>query len=171
MFRLKVIARKYHRQIALVSFPALLVMIASGVVLSLSPFSSTLQPPMAKGTSEGFSLTASQILEVAQTVDDGEIRNWSDIAQIDVRPHAGILRVRSKNHYEIQIDGHTGQILSRSFRPKTWIVKIHDGSFFGDWAHRLLFPVTGLLALLLSITGLLITPLFRGSKRNPVDHG
>ena len=61
------------------------------------------------------------------------LESWDDINRIDIRPDKGIAKIRSKNHWEIQIDSETAEVFSVNYRRSDIIESVHDGSFFTDY--------------------------------------
>jgi uncharacterized iron-regulated membrane protein len=137
----------------IISLPLILI-ISTGVLLIIKKQSSWVQPPSQKGISEELTLSFAEVISVAQTVKEANINDWSDIDRVDVRPSKGMLKVRAKNSYEIQIDTKTGEILQVAYRRSELIEGIHDGSFFHDWVKMGIFFPSALILLLLWITGL-----------------
>ena len=61
----------------------------------------------------------------------------------------------------------TGAILSGPVpRRSDLIERIHDGSFFGDWAHGWVMPATAIALLVLVVTGIWVwvTPILRRKR-------
>lgn len=143
----------------------LIIIFSTGILLSISSKVQWLQPKVEKKITapEGVSLSFDRILEIAQTVPEAEIKTWNDVAQIDARPKSSVVRVRAKNYWEVQIHGHTGEVLSSAKRWKTFFILVHDGSWFAEWVKNWIFIPSGVGALLLWITGILIwiIPVFK----------
>ncbi|MEE2917310.1 MAG: PepSY domain-containing protein, partial [Candidatus Neomarinimicrobiota bacterium] len=97
-----------------------------------------------------------------------EIHSWEDIDRLDVRIQAGMVKVRSKNNWEIQIDTQSGTILQQAYRRSDIIESIHDGSWFHDKVKLWIFLPTGIILLILWISGvyMLILPYTVKWKRN-----
>lgn len=131
------------------------MIVSTGVLLSISPKVDFLQPS-SRPLPPGISLSFDQILAKAKTVPEAQIQGWEDVAQVDARPAAGIVRVRAYNYWEIQIDGQTGEVIRAAPRWKTLLVLVHDGSWFAPWVKSWLFFPTGLLALALWFTGMML---------------
>lgn len=74
-------------------------------------------------------LSFAEVLEIAKSAPEAEILSWDDIDRLDVRPDKGMLKVRSKNRWEVQVDTATGEILQVAFRRSDLIESLHDGSF------------------------------------------
>lgn len=160
--------RKLHKWMALVSALPLLLMLITGVLLSISPQVGFLQPKNAAASGSGLSIPFEKILIAARSVPEAQIVEWSDIAQIDSRPSAGLVRVRAKNYFEIQIDGHTGAVLNSAPRWKTLLITLHDGAWFGNGIRYGIFVPTAFVTLALWLTGLLIwwIPILQRRKRH-----
>ncbi|MBL7545429.1 MAG: PepSY domain-containing protein [Bdellovibrionaceae bacterium] len=150
-------SKSTHKWIAIICALPLIIMIATGLLLSISSQVQWLQPtPVNTNKGSGISLSFDRILEIAQTVPEAEIRDWGDVAQIDARPKAGVVRVRAKNYWEVQIHGQTGDIISSAKRWKTFFILVHDGSWFAGWVKSWVFLPAGIGALVLWISGILI---------------
>jgi hypothetical protein len=109
--KLSKLSRTFHRWGAILSVLPLMIIIVSGIILQLKKEVAFIQPPTQAGTGSRLSIGFDRILEVAKTVPQAEIASWDDIARLDVRPDKGMVKVRSKNRCEIQIDTHTGEIM------------------------------------------------------------
>lgn len=165
------VSRKTHKWIGVVLSLPLFVIFATGILLSVSSRVNWLQPkPQALSTekTEGVTLPMDKILEIVRGVPEAEVQSWDDVHQIDMRPKQGLLRVRSKNYWEVQLDGHSGKILSSAKRWKTYFIQMHEGTLFSEGIKTWIFIPTGLSALLLLLSGLILwaLPLFkiRGKK-------
>ena len=146
--------RVFHRWGSLVvSLPVLLV-IVTGVVLLLKKESGWIQPPTQKGCSKELSVDFDTILKVAQSVPEAEINSWEDVDRLDVRPSKGMLKVRGKNRWEIQIDTSTGQVLQVAYRRTDFIESLHDGSVFHKNSKLWVFLPSAVVLLILWITGM-----------------
>jgi uncharacterized iron-regulated membrane protein len=122
------------------------VIIVSGIVLQLKKNSAWIQPPTQKGSSEELSLTFDQILSTVQDVP--EVETWDDIDRLDVRPGKGMLKIRCKNRWEVQLDTNSGDVLQSAYRRSDLIESIHDGSFFHRVKLCLVLPSALVLAIL-----------------------
>jgi hypothetical protein len=106
------------------------------------------------------------MLEVAGTVPEAQINEWDDINRLDVRPGKGIIKIRAKNNWEIQIDSQTGEVLQVDYRRSDTIESIHDGSFFHESAKPWLFFLIALGLLTLCVTGIYLFIVPYNAKRN-----
>ena len=133
----------------------MLLVIVTGLLLQVKKQVSWVQPPTESGQSRD-KMPAQNweaILNVASSVAEAEVSEWKDIDRLDVRPGKGIVKVQSSNHWELQIDLESGEVLSSKYRRSDWIEQLHDGSFFSDAAKLWVFLPNGLILLGLWTTG------------------
>jgi uncharacterized iron-regulated membrane protein len=152
--KFNVLNRKIHSWAAIVIALPLLVMIGSGIVLQLKKQSSWIQPPELSGTTGDPAVDFEQILETCRQIREMEVRGWSDINRVDVRPSKGMLKVWAKSNWEAQIDLRTGEVLQVAYRRSDMIEAIHDGSWFHEAVKFGLFLPAGIALLLLWISGI-----------------
>lgn len=160
--------RKLHRIGALVSALPVLVVVVSGLFLQLKKDWSWVQPPTTKGSTAELSIDWDTVLAQAKSVEEAGITSWDDVDRLDVRPGKGMLKVRAKNRWEIQLDAATGEILQTSYRRSDLIESIHDGSFFGDGAKLWIFLPAAVVLLGLWVSGVylwLLPHLIRRRRR------
>lgn len=163
--------RQIHKWGSIIIALPLLVVCITGILLLLKKQLSFVQPPTAKSATAEPSLAFEQILSVAKSVESAQIKTWKDIDRLDVRPNKGIIKIRSENDVEIQIDSGTGEILHVAVRRSDFIESIHDGTFFEKNANLwLVLPVT-LIFIFILITGviLFINPFLNKNKRRSTD--
>lgn len=131
-----------------------LIVILSGLLLLLKKEFSWIQPPSQRGGSKELVLGFDQVLDIAKTVPEAGIESWEDVDRLDVRPSKGMLKVRAKNRWEIQIDTQNGEILQVAYRRSDFIESLHDGSFFHDKVRLWVFLPSAVVLLGLWLTGL-----------------
>lgn len=148
-------SRKLHRWGAILSALPLLLVILTGLLLQVKKQVPWVQPATQRGqfANERFDTSWQELLGIMQTVPEAQVSDWKDIDRIDMRPSKGAAKVQCKNHWEVQIDLSTGDILSSTYRRSDLIESLHDGSFFSDAAKLWLFLPNGLILLALWITG------------------
>ena len=161
----KRLTRKLHYWTSIVVAAPFLIILLSGIFLQVKKQVSWIQPATMTGRGDAPELAFSEILEVARTVPEAEISGWDDVARLDVRPGKGIVKVRSKNSWEIQLDSQTGEVLQVEYRRSDTIESIHDGSFFHESAKPWLFLACAVGLLLLLVTGVYLFFLPHSSKR------
>ena len=148
----------------LIALPTLCVL-STGVLLQLKKQSSWIQPVTKTGSEVAPVLSFTKILEIGQSVPEAQIESWDDIDRLDVRPGKGVVKIRAKNRWEVQVDTSTGKILQVAFRRSDLIESIHDGSFFSDTAKLGIFFPSALILLILWGTGIYLFFLPHLAKR------
>ena len=136
--------RAIHRWLSVVVAAPLLLVMVTGIALQLRKPSETLQPGTASGAaSYAPAVTAGRLLEVAQREPAMRVDGWRDILLTDYRPKKGVVKVRNSQHFEVQVDALTGEVLKSGQRLNDYLSKIHDGSAFG--LRLWLFPARQIL--------------------------
>jgi len=148
----------------LVALPALCVLL-TGVVLQLKKQSSWIQPGTQRGIERAPRLSFPEVLEIAKSAPQAEIRSWDDIDRLDVRPDKGMLKVRARNRWEVQVDTATGEILQVAFRRSDLIESLHDGSFFSNGVKLGIFLPTAVVLVVLWGTGVYLFFLPKLARR------
>ena len=146
--------RKVHYWGALlVSLPALIIII-TGITLHLKKNIDWIQPPTRDENQNNYpAISFDNILSIATKARDANIKNWDDIERLDVRLDKGLVKVKAKNHWEVQIDTYTGDIIQVAYRRSDIIEDIHDGSWFHKNIKYWLFFPSGISLLVLWVTG------------------
>ncbi len=157
--------RKIHKWGAIIIALPFLVVLITGLLLQVKKQSAWVQPPTTEGSAQIPSISFDEILNISASVPEAEIQTWADVDRLDVRPDKGIVKVRAVNHWEIQIDTDTGEILQIAFRRSHIIEAMHDGSWFHESAKLWIFLPTGLVVTVLWITGIYLFFLPYVSKR------
>ncbi len=149
-------SRSLHLWLSLVIFIPVIIVIGSGLLLQVKKELDWIQPPTQKAPNAYPTLSFERILQSASTVAEANIVTWGDIDRLDVRPNKGIIKVRGKNHWEIQLDAQSGDVLQVAYRRTDTIEAIHDGSWFFEGAKLWLFLPAAILLFVLWITGLVM---------------
>ncbi len=159
--------RKIHKWGSIIIALPLLVVCVTGILLLVKKQFSFIQPPTIKGTSATPTLHFEQVLTAAKSVESAEITSWKDIDRLDVRPNKGLIKIRSNNDVEIQIDSGTAEVLHVAVRRSDFIESIHDGTFFEKNANLWLMLPVGIISVILLITGVILffQPYFKKKKR------
>ena len=146
--------RKVHYWGAILCAVPVLVVILSGILLLLKKESAWIQPPTAKGQKGEPQVEFSKILSASAAVAQAEIKSWDDIARLDVRPDKGLIKVHAVNHWEIQLDHRSGEVLQVAYRRSDVIESLHDGSFFHERVKLWVFLPSAIVLLVLWVTGI-----------------
>ncbi len=159
-------SRKLHRWGAILIALPLLLVIVSGLLLQVKKQWAWVQPPTLKGTRSGApQVPWPAILAAVQTIPAADVRSWDDIERLDVQPGKSLVKVQTRNRWEVQLDLATGEVLSSTYRRSDLIESLHDGSFFGDWSKLTIFLGNGLVLLFLWLSGLYLWWLPRMVRR------
>ena len=162
-------SRKLHRWGAVATVAPLLLVTLTGLLLQVKKQSDWVQPPTARGASDIPGIAFDDILAAAvrATADEPRvaIEAWDDIDRLDVRIDKGVVKVRGKSRWEVQVDTATGEVLQVAYRRSDLIESLHDGSFFGDWAKLWVFLPNGLVLFGLIGTGAYLWVLPKLAKR------
>ena len=157
--------RKTHRWGAIIIALPFLVVIATGLLLQIKKDVAWVQPPSAKSNDVSLNIAFDQILDIASTVEEADISSWDDVDRLDVRPDKGMVKVRAINHWEVQIDTNTGDILQIAYRRSDIIEALHDGSWFSDAAKYWVFLPSGIIVLVLWVSGMYLYFIHKLRKR------
>jgi len=152
--KLSKFSRLWHRWGSIIALLPITIIVVSGIVLQLKKVSPYIQPPTQRGAGTEPAIGFERILEVARTVPEAEIESWEDVDRLDVRPGKGVVKVRCKNRYEVQIDTETAEILQVAVRRSDLIESIHDGTYFNDHLKLWVFLPAGIVLATLVITGI-----------------
>lgn len=146
--------RKFHRWGALLCCIPLFLVIVTGILLQVKKQVPWVQPATENAGHSQMTVTWDQIIESATSDPHAGVKDWDDIDRLDVRPAKGIVKVRCKNRWELQIDLQTAEIVASNYRRSDLIESLHDGSFFGDISKLGIFLINGIVLLGLWLTGL-----------------
>jgi hypothetical protein len=145
--------RQIHYWISPFIIVPVILIFTTGVLLQLKKQSNWIQPSIEK-VSANKPIMLISYLDAAKSIPQAEINSWDDIDRIDIRPDKGIAKIRSNNHWEIQIDSQTAEVFSVNYRRSDIIESVHDGSFFTDYVKFGWFLPTGILLIVVSISGI-----------------
>ena len=150
--------RKTHYWGSFIIILPISIVITTGLLLQLKKEIKWIQPLTQNGKiSNNPSISFDDILSAVKTADKTNIQTWEDIDRLDVRIDKGIVKVRGKNHWEVQIDTKTKEVLQIAYRRSDIIEKLHDGSWFTDKVKFLIFLPSGIILFILWLTGIYMT--------------
>ena len=166
--KFNILNRSIHRWGSIVIAIPFLIILITGILLLLRKEIAFLQPPTVKIASNVPTISFERILTSAQLVEPAGIKPWEDIDRLDVRPSKGIIKIRAKSQWEIQIYASTGVILQTAYRRSDFIEKIHDGTYWQDNANLWLTLPIAITLLIISITGIILffMPYLKKRKNN-----
>lgn len=158
-------SRSLHRWgTVLVAVPFLIVLV-SGLLLMWKKDVAWIQPASQRGAGTEPRVSFEEILDAARTAGQARIHTWADVDRLDVRPDRGIVKVRGRSGWEVQVDAETGAVLHVAYRRSDLIEALHDGSWFHDHAKLWIFFPAALVVLGLYLTGLYLFYLPYRTKR------
>lgn len=150
----RLLSRKAHRWGAIAVALPFLVVICSGLLLQLKKHWRWVQPVEHRGTGPVPAVDFPRLLAIVQAVPEAGIRAWGDVDRVDVRPGKGILKVTSTSRWEVQVDLASGAVLGSAYRRSDWLETLHDGSWFHPAAKLGIFLPSGVIVLVLWVTGI-----------------
>ncbi|WP_338518339.1 PepSY domain-containing protein [Alteromonas gracilis] len=153
---LRRLSRSLHLWLSLVIFIPVVIVIGSGLLLQVKKEFDWIQPPTQKLQSAAPSMSFDDVLQAVQKVPQANIQTWDDIDRLDVRPSKGIIKIRGRNHWEVQINASTAEVLQVAYRRTDTIEAIHDGSWFFEGAKLWLFLPVAIVLFILWLTGLVM---------------
>jgi uncharacterized iron-regulated membrane protein len=155
--KLTVLNRSVHSWGSIIITIPLLVIIVTGIILLLKKDINWIQPATTKSAVIAIPLVSfQQIFNSVKSVKKANINQWSDINKIDISPDKGIIKVIARNNFEIQLDAQTGKVLQVAFRRSDIIEQLHDGSFFNKSLKYIITLPSGIILLVLLITGVIL---------------
>ena len=150
--------RTAHKWGAIVISVPIIAVIITGIFLQVRKPVDWIQPPLQEGVaSYQPSASLDAVLESVKAVPSMKVGGWDDIKLLDLRPEAGIIKVRNHDEFEVQLDAKTAEVLFIGQRLNDIIKRMHEGT---TWGIRLwVFLPIGVIWLCVILIGsyLLIT--------------
>ena len=145
-----------HRWLGLAAGIILMMISVTGFLLLIKKDYGWIQPPTMACAEGGVAdlQPLPKVYEAVFALDLPEFRTEDDIARIDFRPKKRLHKVLSKHaNMEVQVCAITLKTSTPRSRRSDWIESLHDGSFFGDFAHDRVMPLIACLLMFLSGSG------------------
>lgn len=143
-----------------------MVILFSGILLLLRKDISFIRPQTIKTNSKEVLLSPNEILNISKNLNEANIKDWNDISHYRTYYNKGYVLVRTINGYQIQIDGVSGDVLSHGENLSEWLIKLHEGSLFGNIGVYGIYLPASFLFLILLITGLYLYFVKRPAKKS-----
>ncbi len=145
-----------HRWLGVTAGLVLLLSAGTGLLLLIKKDYAWLQPPVVRG--EPGPVAALQPLPAVYgavfALGLPQFRTEADIDRIDFRPAQRVHKVVSvHDHLEVQVCATTLRTSGPSPRRSDWLEELHDGSFFGGFAHGTVMPIAALILVYLAGSG------------------
>ncbi|WP_350301373.1 PepSY-associated TM helix domain-containing protein [Peribacillus frigoritolerans] len=148
------LSRKIHKWTGLVLSVFFMFIAVTGLVLVyMMPLGVADELRTGKEASPDQAIPMEKVVSIATSQDLPGADSVEDIFRIEYRPSANVYQVRFHNGQGVQIDVSTGKVLSTNPDYSTFLITLHDGSFFGDWYRYSILTMTGLSLILLSFSG------------------
>ncbi len=151
------INRSTHKWASIIIAIPFLIILITGVLLLLKKEVEYIQPASTKGSVKNQPrISFEQVLIIAKSIPEAGINSWQEIDRLDVRPGKGIIKVRAKSEWEIQIDATNGEVLKTAYRRSDFIEQLHDFTYWQDNANLWFTLPLSIALLLISITGIIL---------------
>lgn len=145
-----------HRVIALVVLLPATIIFFTGFLLQVREYVPWVQPTSIEVGSKTPHLAFDKVLLIGKSIPEAAINSWKDVHSIDVRPNKGLLRLRSKNNFEIQLNVETGEILHKGIRRTGFLISLHEGTWFGPVIKNSIFLLSSILFCVLLASGTIL---------------
>lgn len=165
--KMPVFIRKMHHWTSIVIALPVMIVIVTGLLLQVRKQVAWVQPTEQRGSPGDPKVSLDQILAACQAIPEAAIKTWKDIERVDLRPAKGMLKVKSRNNIEIQLDAQSGNVLQVALRRSDIITDLHEGSWFASWTQWGLFLPAAILLLGMWFSGmyLFFYPRFVKARR------
>ena len=149
--------RKVHHYFGLAVALFLLISAVTGILLGLKKDVDIIQPPTQKGVAESLSewKPMAELENISSVALSEFLGHLPELDRIDVRPDKGVAKFQYlPGHWEVQIDGKTGEVSMIEKRYSDLIEKIHDGSIISDLFKLVSMNLLGFGVIIMIATGL-----------------
>lgn len=145
-----------HRWLGATAGVVLLLTSITGILLLVKKDYAWIQPKTmqcAEGTAEQLQPLA-KVYEAVFALDLPQFQSEADIARIDFRPGKRLHKVISEHdNVEVQVCAVTLKTSGPNVRRSDWLESLHDGSWFGGFAHDRVMPLIAMILLFLASSG------------------
>ncbi len=165
-FNLMVFCRKYHYFLGFIVLVPWLIVAVSGLLLQVRYEVPWVMPQLLKGSEGAPTLQFTDALNTAKLIPQIGVSDWNDVWRLYVYPNQGVVSIRAKNLWQIQIDAQTGELLDLAVRRTDLMEDIHEGKWMG--ANLWLFLPVHVLSVILWLFGtiLWLESIFSSKSRN-----
>ncbi|MGG1679668.1 PepSY domain-containing protein [Neobacillus sp. NRS-1170] len=160
-------SRKAHKWSGLILSVVFMFVAVTGLLLVyMIPLGVADDLKTGKEASPSQSIPMDKVVSIATSQGLPGVTSVKDIFRIEYRPSLNVYQVRFNNSQDVQIDASTGKVLSTNPDYSTFIITLHDGSFFGNWYRYSALTFAGLSLILLSFSGYYMVgyPLYKRLK-------
>lgn len=162
--------RKLHYWGSAIAAIPILIVLVTGILLLVKNQVPWLHPPVSQlgqPSAETPRISFDEILATSLQYPETGINDFTDMHRLEVWPGEGVIKVRSKSDWEIQLNPYSGDVLQVAYRPSGLIEDMHDGQFFHPDAKLWVFLPSAIIFLALWLTGiyLFVLPFWAKRKR------
>ncbi|OIK17223.1 hypothetical protein BIV60_00635 [Bacillus sp. MUM 116] len=160
-------SRKVHKWSGLILSVVFMFVAVTGLLLVyMIPLGVADDLRTGKEASPSQSIPMDKVVSIATSQGLPGATSVEDIFRIEYRPGLNIYQIRFNNSQDVQIDASTGKVLSTNPDYSSFIITLHDGSFFGNWYRYSALTFAGLSLILLSFSGYYMVgyPLYKRLK-------
>ncbi|PCJ16415.1 MAG: hypothetical protein COB02_16245 [Candidatus Cloacimonadota bacterium] len=148
--------RKIHRIIGLLIIIPMTITVCTGILLILRSYIPWVQPASIKQDIPKSWISIEQTYKVLLNQPKSLVKNWKDIKSIKISPSKGLIQVRTKQGLQIQINGGNGKILEIAPRRSSFLIKLHEGSYWSSNIRDFIVMPSSIGLLLLILTGIIL---------------
>lgn len=152
--------RVLHRWIGVFACLFLVLVSATGFLLSLKRSVPAIQPSTQQGEAVGelaAVIPVASVLDAVFALNLPDLKGVDDIDRVDYRPDKNVFKVLSaENYHEVQVCGKTGNVLGVAQRNDHLFEDLHDLRFFSDHLHTWVLPAVALSLFVLGLSGLVM---------------
>ena len=141
--------RKWHRSLAMLFFIPMILTLVTGVFLVYRKELSFMQPKM-KGDSVKLTQFANYDQLEAKISDLGI---EAVVSHYRFYPSKGIISARTKDYRDFHFRADSLDLVGEYDRNDSFFIKLHEGSYFGDWSRIFILGPMAFGLLILCISG------------------
>jgi len=145
-----------HRWLGVTAGIVLLLTSITGILLLVKKDYAWIQPETMACEEGGIEdlQPLSKVCEAVFALGLPQFQTEADIARIDFRPGKRLHKVISKHDYlEVQVCAVSLKTSGPKERRSDWLESLHDGSWFGDFAHDRVMPLVAMILMFLASSG------------------
>ena len=155
--------RKWHAWMSVFLGVIILLITVTGIAMTVRRDAHWVQPSGQKAKPKyTMNITHSHVLEEMKKIPEMDVESWDDIYWTDWRPSRSMLKIKSNNMWEAQMNTATGEVVQVALRNYDWISRLHRGVWatpsttFNEKSldFSKIFLVVGVLFLFLVVSGL-----------------
>ncbi|MCJ8347493.1 PepSY domain-containing protein [bacterium] len=162
MFNEKIL-RHFHRGIGYLVCIPMIITIITGTMLILRSYFPWVQPASIKQEVPKTWISMEKTLDLLLANPKSLVKSWKDVKSVKISPNKGLIQVRTKQGLQIQMNGGTGNFLEIAPRRTSFIIKLHEGSYWSPMVRDFIVLPSAIGLLLLILSGMML--LFNHLKR------